>query len=305
MIRFVPLLIRRCTWLPNAGDYRSEVNGSAHLLASPFRYGHSVASRFRRADERPGIFYASEAERTAITETAYWRLRLLRRSPGFLPGNRTSEHLSFSVPVSLARLIDATRPPLSRDSDRWTDPADYTACQNLATAVRAAGGQAIRSPSARDPHGINIALLGLRALPRPSPITGKAGPFASRNTGSRPSRPFRRETFSSSRPSSSGFLRSDNADQAPSLRTIGDQLAPSCNGCSSRVPLRMRDLANGNHGLRNILGRPTMAPDTSRLFCPRSCRCSHEPALGKAGPQADHLNSSSADASAEDGGGRE
>jgi hypothetical protein len=31
------------------------------LLATPFRYGHRSASRFRRANERPGIFYAAEA----------------------------------------------------------------------------------------------------------------------------------------------------------------------------------------------------------------------------------------------------
>ena len=45
--------------------------GLDYLLASPFRYGHRQATRFRRADERPGIFYASETESTAIAETAY------------------------------------------------------------------------------------------------------------------------------------------------------------------------------------------------------------------------------------------
>jgi hypothetical protein len=34
-----------------------------------------MESRFRRASERPGVFYASETERTAIAETAFWRLR--------------------------------------------------------------------------------------------------------------------------------------------------------------------------------------------------------------------------------------
>jgi hypothetical protein len=55
------------------------------LLATPFRYGHKSASRFRRANERPGIFYAAENEGTAITETAYWSLRFFSRSPGFAP----------------------------------------------------------------------------------------------------------------------------------------------------------------------------------------------------------------------------
>lgn len=144
-----------------------------YLLASPFRYGHGVASRFRRANERPGIFYSSESEQTAITETAYWRLRFISRSPGFLPGNRTSEHLSFSVPVSIARLLDTTRPPLSRESERWIDPADYSACQDLAEAARAAGGQAIRSPSARDPQGINLALFDPACFARAEPDHGR------------------------------------------------------------------------------------------------------------------------------------
>ena len=154
-------------------DLPKAARGLHYLLASPFRYGHGVASRFRRANERPGIFYASEAEQTAITETAYWRLRFISRSPGFVPGNRTSEHLSFSVPVSITRLLDTTRPPLSCDSKRWVDPVDYSACQALAEAARAAGGQAIRSPSARDPQGINLALFDPACFAKAEPDHGR------------------------------------------------------------------------------------------------------------------------------------
>jgi hypothetical protein len=154
-------------------DLPRAARGLHYLLASPFRYGHGVASRFRRANERPGIFYASEAEQTAITETAYWRIRFISRSPGFVPGNRTSEHLSFSVPVSIARLLDITRPPLSRDCDSWADPVDYIACQGLAEAARAAGGQAIRSPSARDPQGVNLALFDPACFAKAEPDHGR------------------------------------------------------------------------------------------------------------------------------------
>lgn len=154
-------------------DLPRSARGLHYLLASPFRYGHTVASRFRRANERPGVFYASETERTAITETVYWRLRFISRSPGFVPGNRTSEHLSFSVPVSIAGLVDTTRPPLSRESNRWVDPADYSACQDLAAAARAAGGQAIRSASARDRQGINIALFDPACFTKPEPDHGR------------------------------------------------------------------------------------------------------------------------------------
>lgn len=154
-------------------DLPKETRGLHYLLASPFRYGHSVASRFRRANERPGIFYASENEHTAIAETAYLRLRFVSRSPGFLPGNRTSEHLSFSIPLSIVRLLDATRPPLDRDKARWIDPADYSACQELAAATREAGGQAIRSVSARDPDGVNVALFDPACFAKASPTHGR------------------------------------------------------------------------------------------------------------------------------------
>ena len=96
-------------------DLPKSAHGLHYLLASPFRYGHTVASRFRRANERPGIFYASEAEATAIAETAYWRLRFFLRSPGFEPSSATSEHSSFTVDVRTAQAIDLTCPPFDAE----------------------------------------------------------------------------------------------------------------------------------------------------------------------------------------------
>lgn len=131
-----------------------------YLLASPFRYGHILPSRFRRADERPGIFYASEHEPTAIAETAYWRLRFFARSPGAVPPVTTTEHLSFTVPVKVPRAIDLTKPPFDKDIAKWRDPDDYSACQTMASAAREAGTQLIRSLSARDAAmRANVALL--------------------------------------------------------------------------------------------------------------------------------------------------
>jgi hypothetical protein len=131
-----------------------------YLLASPFRYGHNMASRFRRADVRPGIFYASEHETTAISETAYWRLQFFARSPGFTPPSTTTEHLSFSVPIIGSRALDLTQPPFDVDRAQWVDPADYTACQNLADGAREATAQLIRTHSARDTLSrANVAVL--------------------------------------------------------------------------------------------------------------------------------------------------
>jgi RES domain len=142
--------------------------GLDYLLASPFRYGHGSASRFRRASERPGIFYASEDEATAIAETAFWRLRFYLRSPGFVPPATTTEHTSFTAKVVTSHALDLTREPFARQEALWTDPADYTACQDLALAARAADIAVIRTLSARDPlRRCNIVLLDPAAFASP------------------------------------------------------------------------------------------------------------------------------------------
>lgn len=144
------------------------------LLASPFRYGHRQPSRFRRADERPGIFYASERESTAIAETAYWRLRFFGRSPGLSPPSTTTEYTSFSVGVSSVRAIDLTCAPFAASEGSWIDPDDYTACQDLAAAAREADTHLIRTISARDAaRGCNVAVLDPSAFTERRPRLGK------------------------------------------------------------------------------------------------------------------------------------
>ena len=148
--------------------------GLHYLLAAPFRYGHRQASRFRRADERPGIFYASEAEATALAEAAYWRLKFFSRSPGFVPPTTTSEHSSFSVRVANSLALDLTRPPFAGKRAQWTDPDDYSACQELAREARLAGTELIRTISARDPQArCNIVVLGPAAFAAAVPRMGR------------------------------------------------------------------------------------------------------------------------------------
>jgi hypothetical protein len=139
-----------------------------YLLQTPFRYGHKNASRFRRAHERPGIFYASEHVRSALAETGYWRLRFFAHlPPQDWPSNASQLH-SFHVKVQAARSIDLTQPPYAAHAARWSDSEDYTACQQLATEARAAQVQAIRYTSVRDPEtGYNVAIL------TPEPLAGQ------------------------------------------------------------------------------------------------------------------------------------
>ena len=51
-------------------DLPPAARGLHFLLSTSFRSGYGRATRFRRAYERPGIFYGSDAEATAVAETA-------------------------------------------------------------------------------------------------------------------------------------------------------------------------------------------------------------------------------------------
>jgi hypothetical protein len=140
------------------------------LLASPFRYGLGRPSRFRSADTVPGILYASEDIRTAVSEAAHWRLVAFARSPGFRLPRTPTPMSAFSVAVRTDHALDLTRGRLAADRARWVHPTDYTATQNVARSARASGVAAIRALSARRAGGINLAVLDPAALvsaPRP------------------------------------------------------------------------------------------------------------------------------------------
>ena len=152
------------------------------LLGSPFRYGHKNASRFRRADERPGIFYAAEAETTAIAEAAYWALRFFSRSPGFTPPTTTVEYTSFHVRMATDRALDLTRPPFAAHEADWASADDYAACQALATAARGANTALIRTLSARAAgRHCNVVVLDPLAFQAHAPVIHKIWHFRHQN----------------------------------------------------------------------------------------------------------------------------
>lgn len=137
------------------------------LRATPFRYRPSrPGSRFRRADQKEGVFYAAEAVETAIAEMAFYRLLFFAESPNTeLPANPV-EFTAFSVECETSRMVDLQQAPFSSDQPKWTDLSDYTACQAFADVARAAGIEIIRFKSVRDPGGgANLALLTPAAFP--------------------------------------------------------------------------------------------------------------------------------------------
>lgn len=135
------------------------------LLATPFRYGrYPHGSRFRRAGRTPGVFYAAEAQATAVAEMAFYRLLFFAESPATPWPVGAAEYTGFRVRFA-AEAIDLMRPPLAARAAEWRQPTDYSACQALAEAVRHVGAGAIRYASVRDPAGgANIALLACRAF---------------------------------------------------------------------------------------------------------------------------------------------
>lgn len=142
-----------------------------YLLATPFRYApYPHGSRFRRAGQAEGVYYAGETVDTAIAELAFYRLLFFVESPATKLPDRPTEHTAFSVPCVTDRLIDLTMPPLAQNEAKWTDLRDYAACQDLADAARAAGIQVIRYRSVRDPdRGCSVAILAPGALAATAP----------------------------------------------------------------------------------------------------------------------------------------
>jgi hypothetical protein len=130
------------------------------LPATPFRYWPKppAGSRFRARTD-PGVFYGADDEKTACAECGYWRLRFWMDSEG-LAGREASIPITlFEFHGATPRSLDLTQPPLVANRASWTDPADYTATQQLAGQARQAGIELIRYQSVRHPEGTCLAIL--------------------------------------------------------------------------------------------------------------------------------------------------
>lgn len=124
--------------------------GLHYLLATPFRYPPTAfGSRFRRPGD-PGVFYGADAVRTACAELGYWRWRFLMASPALDTIDPAAQTV-FQVTVR-GVAIDLREPPYRKQRKRWTDRADYRACQAEAAAARKRGVALIRYQSVRDPE---------------------------------------------------------------------------------------------------------------------------------------------------------
>lgn len=119
------------------------------LLHTPFRYPPLPGgSRFRSAAD-PGVWYGTEAQRTACAEVSYWRWRFLMASPT-VAAVPDKPQTVFQAAVA-GEAIDLRTGVLAALHADWMHPSDYGPCQRLAGAARAARLALVRYASVRDP----------------------------------------------------------------------------------------------------------------------------------------------------------
>lgn len=127
-----------------------------YLLATPFRYPPlRHGSRFGSRHES-SIWYGSESRRTALAEVAYYRLVFLEGTTAQL-GVVTTTLTAFTARATSSHGVDLVAPPFDAHRRAIASPTRYTSSQALGTAMRGAGVELFRYPSARDADGVNVA----------------------------------------------------------------------------------------------------------------------------------------------------
>jgi len=131
--------------------------GLHYLLFTPFRYPPlRHGSRFGTRHER-GIWYGSESRRTMFSEVAYYRLLFLEGTTADL-GVVTTQLTAFTAQMRTQRGVDLVSPPFDVHRRSIASRTSYEATQALGAAMRDAGVELIRYPSARDAEGgVNVA----------------------------------------------------------------------------------------------------------------------------------------------------
>lgn len=149
--------------------FLQEFRGYHPLLYTPFRYPPlKHGSRFGGRHER-SLWYGSQKLKTAMAELAFYRLNFLSASDASL-GVVVAQYTAFSVHVNAGLAIKLAEQPFLKFVDTISSPVNYSASQELGTAMRENGIEAFNFKSARDPEtGVNIGLFSPSALARKQP----------------------------------------------------------------------------------------------------------------------------------------
>ena len=145
-------------------------------MTTPFRYpplkfGSRFGSRLQ-----PSLFYGAERLRTALAESAYYRL-LFYSAMSTAPASQkmTTEHTVFGARYATHKGAQLHKFPFSRFIKELTSPTSYELTQALGSRLRGLGVDLFLYTSARDTQkGINIALF------RPTPFIDRKPVFQSR-----------------------------------------------------------------------------------------------------------------------------
>lgn len=138
----------------------SQSNTLHYLLFTPFRYPPLIhGSRFGGRFE-PSLFYGSKDTVTALTEAAYYRFVFWYGMVAPPPsGSLSTQHMLFGVDYQTPKGLCLHQPPFEAHREALADPGNYTATQQLGSAMREAGVQAFEFASARNREsGVNVAL---------------------------------------------------------------------------------------------------------------------------------------------------
>ncbi|MHB0950046.1 MAG: RES family NAD+ phosphorylase [Gemmatimonadaceae bacterium] len=129
----------------------------------PLRHG----SRFGTRHER-GIWYGAETRRPAFAEVAYYRFLFLAETEADL-GTLTTALTVFTVHARSARGVDLLDPPFEVHRQAIASATSYAASPVLGAAMREAGVELVRYPSARDAFAFRRELfLAEGELPVPA-----------------------------------------------------------------------------------------------------------------------------------------
>lgn len=143
------------------------------LLCAPFCSGNYPRNtRFRRAGVTLGVWYGSEAAKTAAIERAFYRSPFYAGSweDTKFPGH-AGKYTVFLVKLEAKKALDLTEGVIARHRRLWEDPTDYRHCQKLAMEFRKIKGEIIRYASVRDKNGgMNIAALSCCAFAVGAPL---------------------------------------------------------------------------------------------------------------------------------------
>ncbi len=141
-----------------------------YLLYTPFRYPPvRWGSRFGTREER-GIWYGAETREAMFAEVAYYRLVFLEGTRADL-GVVTTMLTAFRASARSARGVDLVSSAFAAHRATIGSPVSYSETQDLGRAMRDAGVELFRYPSARDPQrGTNVgaftAIVFGRSKPR-------------------------------------------------------------------------------------------------------------------------------------------